>query len=160
MKNQALFTSNKKDWETPQELFDQLDRVFHFDLDAAASEQNHKCANYFTEETDGLTAKWGGGNVFCNPPYGSKETGEWTRKCYEEALNGASVVLLIPARTDRRSFHEYIWGKQGVDIEFIRGRLKFEVAGVSTEAAPFPSMLVFFNCDKEDVEMVKNVLRV
>lgn len=58
--NKALFTSNKNDWETPQSLFDTLDGIFHFELDAAANDQNHKCAQYFTEQTDGLTARWGG----------------------------------------------------------------------------------------------------
>lgn len=101
----------------------------------------------------------GGVTVFCNPPYGSKETGEWTRKCYEEASGGAHVVLLIPARTDRKSFHDYIWNKQNVDVEFIKGRLKFEVDGVSSDPAPFPSMLVFFNCDTSKIKEVRIALQ-
>ena len=108
---------------------------------------------YFTEETDGLAQDWGGHTVFCNPPYGSKETGEWTRKCWEEAQKpGTTVVLLIPARTDRKSFHEYIYKKNGVTIDFLPGRLAFELNGEpilnsngKPQPAPFPSMLVEFN---------------
>ena len=69
MKNKALFTSNKQDWETPKELFERLNSKYHFDLDAAASHQNAKLPNYFTADDDALLQEWQG-NVFCNPPYG------------------------------------------------------------------------------------------
>lgn len=107
---------------------------------------------YFTEESDGLHKDWGGETVFCNPPYGNKETGEWTRKCYEESKKpGTTIVLLIPARTDRHSFHKYIYNKPGVKVRFLEGRLAFEIDGEpirdkngSIMRAPFPSMLVEF----------------
>lgn len=56
----SLHTSKKQDWITPDWLFNQLDREFHFGLDAAASDLNHKCEKYFTEADDGLKQKWGG----------------------------------------------------------------------------------------------------
>ncbi len=60
-------------------------REFAFVLDAAATEQNRKCAMCFTPETDGLTQNWDcGGAVFCNPPYG-REIGKWVEKAYLEA---------------------------------------------------------------------------
>lgn len=105
-------------------FFDKLNEEFHFTLDPCADEFNHKCEKYFTKEDDGLIQDWQGETVFCNPPYGNKETGLWTKKCYEESLKpNTTVVLLIPARTDRISFHEYIYGK--AEIRFIKGRLKF-----------------------------------
>lgn len=158
--NKAMFTSNRKNWETPQSLFDKLDSVFHFDLDAAASDSNHKVATYYTAENDGLKHDWGGRKVFCNPPYGSKETGEWTKKCYEESLKeNTSVVLLIPARTDRKSFHDYIYQKNNIEIDFLPGRLRFEIEGEPTDAAPFPSMLVYFNCNPEKVQQARTIIR-
>ena len=54
MVNDALFSSDKNFWETPQKLFDELDAEFHFTLDVAASDENHKCARYFTQSDDGL----------------------------------------------------------------------------------------------------------
>ena len=78
---------------------------------------------------------------FATPPYG-REIGKWVKKCYEESQQGTSVVLLIPARTDTAYFHDYIYGK--AHIEFLRGRLKFELDGVPAQSAPFPSMLVFY----------------
>ncbi len=141
--NKSLLTSNKDDWCTPQAFFDELDREFHFDLDAAASSENAKCKRYFTKETDGLKNSWGG-TVFCNPPYGRKVI-EWVRKASSEAANGATVVMLIAARTDTIFFHEYIYNKPNVEIRFIKGRLKFtDEHGNGNDPAPFPSMVVIF----------------
>lgn len=135
-----MFSSKTDKWSTPQSFFDELNKEFHFTLDPCADCTNHKCDKYFTKEQDGLIQDWGGETVFCNPPYGNKETGIWTKKCYEESLKpNATVVLLIPARTDRKSFHDYIYGK--VEIRFIKGRLKF---GDGKNPAPFPSMIVIF----------------
>lgn len=146
------FMSEKNDWETPQSLFDELHAEFHFTLDAAASDQNHKLPRYYTQESDGLSQDWGGERVFCNPPYGDKETGVWTEKCWREAQKpNTLVVLLIPARTDRKSFHDFIYNRPNVEIRFLRGRLKFEDKGQAMGTAPFPSMLVIFN--KEEKSM-------
>ena len=142
MNTETLFSSKTDQWETPQAFFDELNAEFCFTLDPCADETNHKCDMYFTKEQDGLKQDWGGHTVFCNPPYGNKETGEWTKKCYEESKKpGTVVVLLIPARTDRKSFHDYIYGNPNVEIRFLKGRLKF---GNGNNPAPFPSMVVVF----------------
>lgn len=60
MADKVLFSSATDDWATPQDLFDKLDRTFKFTLDVCASEENHKCARYFTKEQDGLEQDWGG----------------------------------------------------------------------------------------------------
>lgn len=84
-----------------------------------------------------------GGVVFCNPPYG-RELPKWVKKSYEEAKKGSIVVMLLPARTDTRWFHDYIYGK--ADIRFIKGRLKFNDGKMS---APFPSMVVIYDTRKQ-----------
>lgn len=147
--NKALLSSNKDDWCTPQALFEELDREFHFDLDAAASDDNAKCKRYFTKETDGLHNSWGGGGtVFCNPPYGRKVI-HWVRKAAQEAEKGATVVMLIAARTDTIFFHDYIYKKSNVEIRFIKGRIKFtDKNGNGGAPAPFPSMVVIFRPPK------------
>ena len=53
--------------------------------------------------------------------------------------------MLIPARTDTKWFHDYIYGKQ--EVRFLPGRLKF---GGATTAAPFPSMIVIFDNRNEN----------
>lgn len=60
MVQKQLFSSATDEWETPQDLFDKLNSVFHFTLDVCASDENHKCAKYFTREQDGLKQSWGG----------------------------------------------------------------------------------------------------
>lgn len=145
MNTEVMFSSQTDQWATPQDFFDELNKEFHFTLDPCADEFNHKCEKYYTKEQDGLMQSWEGETVFCNPPYGNKETGIWTKKCYEESLKqNTTVVLLIPARTDRISFHKYIYGK--AEIRFVKGRLKF---GDGKNPAPFPSMVVIFNAKKK-----------
>ena len=122
--------------------FDELNEEFHFTLDPAANEENNKCETFFTKEQNGLTCLWGGHTVFCNPPYG-REIGKWVQKAWEEhKTSGNTVVMLLPARTDTRWFHEFIYGK--AEIRFVRGRLKF---GNATNSAPFPSMVVVWRGD-------------
>lgn len=140
----AAMTSNRDDWETPKELFEQLDLEFHFDLDAASSDANAKCRMHYTAEQNGLSQDWSGHRVFCNPPYG-RAISKWVKKCSEEAEKpGTLVVMLIPARTDTSYFHDYVLHRAS-EIRFIRGRLKFELGGVPRQSAPFPSMIVVFD---------------
>ena len=60
MNTSGIFSSKTDEWETPQWLFNEMNEEFHFDLDPAATDENHKCARYFTKEDDGLSKKWGG----------------------------------------------------------------------------------------------------
>jgi|SRR3989304_3105602 len=139
MLNQGLFTSKTDLWETPQLLFDQLNEEFNFDIDVCALAENAKCKNYYTPETDGLKQNWEG-TCWMNPPYGRKIV-KWVEKAYiESKKTGTTVVALLPARTDTKWFHEYIYMK-AKEIRLIKGRLKF---GDSKNPAPFPSMIVVF----------------
>lgn len=140
MNTEAMFSSKKNNWATPQAFFDKLDDEFHFTLDPCADDFNHKCDRYYTEKQDGLKQDWSGETVFCNPPYG-REIGKWVKKCFEEVYCGSCkcAVLLLPARTETRWFHDYIYNK--AEIRFIKGRLRF---GGSSDNAPFPSMVVVY----------------
>lgn len=134
--NKGLFTSNTDLWETPQDFFDRLNKEFNFELDVCATDENAKCEEYFTEETDGLKQEWTG-VCWMNPPYG-RQIGKWVKKAYESSLNGATVVCLLPARTDTRWWHDYCMKGE---IRLVKGRLKF---GDSKNSAPFPSAVVVF----------------
>lgn len=138
--NDVLLSSKRHDWETPQDFFNALDREFHFTLDPCATKETAKCKKYYTPEENGLIKSWGGETVFCNPPYG-RELPKWIEKCATESKH-AKVVMLIPARTDTKAFHKFIYHK--AEIRFIKGRLKFLVDGIEGQAAPFPSMVVIF----------------
>lgn len=86
MNTQLMFSSKSDLWSTPQELFDELDAEFGFNLDACALPENAKCDVYYTPEQDGLFQLWHG-TVWCNPPYG-REIGKWVAKAAKTAKNG------------------------------------------------------------------------
>ena len=143
--NRGLFSSAKDCWETPQSFFDGLNAEFHFDLDVCALPENAKCPRFYTPDDDGLAQPWDGVCNWCNPPYGS-QIAKWVKKAYLTARSGGGVtVMLLPARTDTRWFHDYIYGQ--AEIRFIRGRLKF---GDSKNSAPFPSMIAVFRPLEDD----------
>lgn len=142
-----MFSSANNKWCTPKGFFDKLNKEFNFTLDPCALPKSALCKKYFTPDDDGLKQSWDNEIVFCNPPYG-REIGKWIKKAFESV--GGVVVLLIPARTDTKYFHDYIYGK--AEIRFIKGRLKFvdmDYNGKEEDRkmspAPFPSMVVVYN---------------
>lgn len=128
--------SESVEWATPQAFFDELDREFGFTLDVCATDENHKCKNYYTIKENGLLQPWSG-VVWCNPPYG-RQIKYWVQKAYETSLTGTRVVMLLPARTDTAYWHDYVMKGE---VRFIRGRLKFNDG---KNSAPFPSAVVIF----------------
>jgi site-specific DNA-methyltransferase (adenine-specific) len=139
MNTELMFSSKTDLWETPQDLFDKLNNEFQFTLDVCATPENAKCDKFYTKEQDGLKHPWKG-TVWCNPPYG-RGIGQWVRRALFASVSGSTVVMLLPARTDTKWFHDYIYKRNNVEIRFIRGRLKF---GGSKNSAPFPPMVVVF----------------
>lgn len=136
----SLFGRSDSDlWETPDWLFEEISKeIGGFTVDVCALPENAKCKTYFTPEMDGLKQQWTG-KVWCNPPYG-REISKWIQKAYDShKAFGTTVVMLLPARTDTKWFHEYIYGR--AEIRFVKGRLKF---GKAENNAPFPSMIVIF----------------
>lgn len=123
-------------WETPQDFFDALDREFNFEVDVCALPENTKCVRFYSPAENGLLQIWKG-VCWMNPPYG-REIGPWVRKAYESSLAGATVVCLLPARTDTKWWHDYV--EKG-ERRFIKGRLKF---GGMKDNAPFPNVIVIF----------------
>ena len=60
MITKGMMSSNTDEWGTPVKFFEELDKEFQFTLDPCATNENHKCRNYFTKEQDGLKQNWGG----------------------------------------------------------------------------------------------------
>ena len=136
--NTALYSSRTEEWPTPKALFAALNREFGFTLDPCATRANAACSRYFTKVDDGLAQDWGVHTVFCNPPYG-RQIAAWAEKCFCAAQAGATVVLLIPSRTDTRYFHDWIYNK--AEVRFLRGRLRY---GDGPQSAPFPSLIAIY----------------
>ena len=145
MVDPVMFSSASEEWETPDRLFDDLHHEFGFTRDVCATARNRKRPKYWTKVDNALSKRWRG-VLWCNPPYG-RGIGLWVRKAATAAAGSATVVMLLPARTDTRWFHDWIWSTgaacplKGVEVRFIRGRLKFSG---HKNSAPFPSMIVIF----------------
>lgn len=144
-----MFSNKNNAWCTPRYFFDKLNEEFDFTLDPCCMPKSALCEKYYTPDENGLKQDWKGERVFVNPPYG-REIKHWVKKCFDEKDKAEVIVMLIPARTDTRYFHDYILGK--AIIRFIKGRLKFvdmdykgEEKDRKMSPAPFPSMLVIFN---------------
>ena len=154
MKTVVMFSRASDEWETPQDVFAALNLEFRFQIDCAARRENAKCDLFFGPDVlppynDALANDWTTGrppfSCFLNPPY--SRCREFVAKAAEEARKGCTVVCLVPARTDTRWWHEHVWDstrhrpRPGVEVRFIRGRLKF---GDGKNSAPFPSVVIVF----------------
>jgi phage N-6-adenine-methyltransferase len=131
------FSSKTDLWATPQAFFDKYHARYGFTLDVCATPENAKCAKFYTAKENALIQPWRG-VCWMNPPYG-RGIGRWMAKAWASFCEGATVVCLVPARTDTNWWHDY--AMKG-EIEFIKGRLKF--AG-HDNSAPFPSAVVAFD---------------
>ncbi len=133
MLNDGLLSSISQDWETPQDRFDEWNKIYKFTLDPCCTLDSCKCPTGMLEDLgqDGLAEPWAG-RVFMNPPYVDLKL--WIPKAVDEAKHRSAVkfvVGLIPARTDTLMFHKYIWDATlgqvypGVTLDFLEGRLIF-----------------------------------
>src|SRR3990167_10382521 len=107
------FSSKTDEWETPQAFFDELNKEFNFTTDVCATTENAKCFFYYDKEKDGLSQNWDDLRCWMNPPYG-REIGKWVKKASE--ARGGVVVCLLPARTDTKWFHDYIYNKAEIRL--------------------------------------------
>jgi site-specific DNA-methyltransferase (adenine-specific) len=134
--NRVPYSSGQPEWGTPYRLFDELHREFDFTRDVCASRKNFKLTSFWDQDDDALKQQWTG-VLWMNPLYG-RGIGTWCKKAYESRAT-ATVVGLIPARTDTQWWHQYVM--MADEIRFIKGRLRFQGA---KDGAPFPSAIVIF----------------
>ena len=151
------------DWETPDWLFDELNKEFHFGIDCAASEKTTKVNGfYMTKEDDALHPdnQWGPGAAtdcaWLNPPYG-RGVGDWVERAYLESRKGLTVVVLIFARTDTKWFHRF--AMKAAEIRFIKGRLRFLQDREQKDPAPAPSCVLVFTPWSEGPPAIKTIER-
>lgn len=165
------FSTGKDDWKTPEKIIDYAREQYSpkgFNVDLAAS-NNHVCAGWFGPNselwenvnnnlikqcTDSLDIDWSGWRnkdmaFWLNPPYSRGLQAKFVAKAMEQTHKGCRIVMLLPARTDTRLFHDYIWDQPNrclrpwvAELDFLKGRIVFEGA---KNGAPFPSMIVVFD---------------
>lgn len=160
-KMKVHFSSKSQTWNTPKYLFDELDALWNFTLDVACIESSALCEKYFTPTDNGLLQDWENNICWCNPPYDDIIT--WSKKCVLEYRTGSTVLMLIPARTDTKAFHEYLC-LDCTCICFIKGRLCFsdptkQTKRTKSNTAPFPSALFVFddNLTQEKLKYIQSL---
>lgn len=97
------------------------------------------------EGGDGLVDDWSGRLAFCNPPF--SEQLRWLRRALDQWRSGnvATVLCLVPCRTDSLFFHETL--SVVADIYLLRGRVKFLSPDGRAQSTPFSLMLVMLGAD-------------
>lgn len=127
---------NSDHWETPDQLYKDLDKEFHFEFDPCP----------LNATFDGLKIEWGGVN-FINPPYNRVDKPKFIQKAYDEWKKGKTCVLLIPSATGTKQFHDLIL--PNAKIRFVKGRIAFKgtntkVEYTTTNKGKHDSMIVIF----------------
>lgn len=140
IQREAMFSTGTEHWSTPDDLFDSLNSIYGFTVDACADTTNYKVKKYYNKKTNGLSQSWQDNVVWVNPPYG-RDIVEWVNKAYNEVSDSCTVVMLLPSRTDTKWMQDYVFGGAR-SVCFLRGRLKFSGSKTS---APFPSVIVVFS---------------
>lgn len=100
----------------PDPIWETYNARFHFTVDVCSSDANKKCVKHYTKETDGLKQDWTGERVWCHPLF-DQNIPKWVAKASESKC---TTVMLIPASTNAEYFHEYIYNKPNVSVEFLR----------------------------------------
>lgn len=113
-------------FETPDSLYDQLNSIFKFTVDAACTTSNCKCARGFfiDYDIDGLEESWDGERVFCNQPFSQKA--KWIVKAHSAVQYGGCpiCVMILPSNCmDGDAFQTYIY--PNYHFEVLKGRVSF-----------------------------------
>lgn len=172
MDNDLMFSRNRNDWETPPEVFNPLNEIFHFTVDCAASAENTKCPRFFGEGDNIILNDTD--SAFQNPPYTTTPRNlvfKIVNGVYEQArIHRVPVVILLPARTETKIWQKIIFK---MDYQFFfEGRLKFinphlpsyrADGNFKISPAPFPSALGIMNASHEQLadlqKAFKGILR-
>lgn len=166
---EQVFSTGKDNYGTPKWLFDWANENYGpFDIDLAASAENHKVDKYFTEEDDALKQSWHGYNAWLNPPYSKSLCKKFIAKAGKESLipynpkiitpqgtfaGLTRICMLLAARTSNQEWHKVIF-PLAHELIFVKGRVIFEG---ETLGAPFPSVLVIFGNYERKVLKVRTL---
>lgn len=148
------YSSESQTWNTPRKLFRDIDAHWKFTLDAACLPNSALCKKYYTPEDNSLIQDWGTEIVWLNPPYDDLKT--WLTKAVDAYKKGATVVILVPSRTDTQAFQLYA-AKECSCVCFIKGRLKFfdpdRDITKKENPAPFPSCIIVLDDNLTDAKI-------
>jgi phage N-6-adenine-methyltransferase len=136
--------SGKDNWITPPHIIKALEERYGPLFDPCPADSNLQILSTWDGKTDGLEMNWPQDQVcFVNPPFSNLAA--WAKKVWQQSYHyGVEVVMLLPARTDTKYFHNFICND--AELEFFKGRIRFinPETGKPGEAAPFPTMLAHY----------------
>lgn len=118
-----IFSGAKNDnWRTPDRFFHTVDGLFQFQWDLACTEEDKKCQNGITPDTDFLSlTRWEHpGNAWMNPPFSKAK--DFIQKAIN--LDIPTVVLYKANNLDTGTWQDVIlpWADW---IYVLRGRINF-----------------------------------
>jgi phage N-6-adenine-methyltransferase len=126
--DKTVSSEGKQDYATPMELMAAVVRDFgDVYLDLAASQQNTKCMEFFSEEDNSLLQPWADLKstsrefMWLNPPF--KRVTPWMEKCRIEAAKGARILTLTKASAGANWFREILLPNAAVFI--LQSRVQF-----------------------------------
>lgn len=127
---QKIQYTNKSDyWNTPSDLYANIINEGWIDYNPADS-----MITPFNQNV----SKYSGSKIYINPPFSLLSKQEMFETLVGLLVNNNKVLLLMPARTDTKYFHNFL--KLAPRVYFIKGRLAFNDKG----SAPFPTILLEF----------------
>jgi len=134
---------------TPSDFMAHVHAAFgEIDLDPCAHRLSPVVAHrriLLDEGGDGLVDDWSGRLAFVNPPF--SELTRWLERAHGEwsACRVATVVCLVPVRTDSALFHDRI--SADADIYLLRGRIRFLDPRGRAQPTPFSLMILTFGAE-------------
>jgi len=129
----------RDEWETPKELFNSLNKQYHFDFDCCAIGFNRKVA-YYTDKFEKFEFREIKGTGWMNPPFSK------AKKMFEQffyvLVRGVAIYRCDNLET--KIWQDVIF--KNADWIFIpKGRVKYE--GINGNGSRFPSALIGIGVD-------------
>lgn len=154
LSNAQIFTSNKKDWTSPEVILSRVRKLFKIGLDPCSNPMSIVRARreWSLPQNDGLSQSWGKGlrkgeGVFVNWPYGQQENPLWAAKVATEVKGkayGAGLICLVANRSAETWYQDHILAAKPTAIGQVHKRLRFSNA---KHVATFPSIVVYYGND-------------
>ncbi len=151
--NRIILQSNKQDWDTPFNFFNSLNKVFYFQLDPCAKQNNKLGTRYFiTEKENSLNLEWKY-NSFVNPPFKIQKL--FVKRAFDMSEKYNTInVCLIPSRVGGSLWHDFIFLNAKV-ICLMKKRLTF--GNAENQSTFYTSLVIFskFNLNRSQLTLLK-----
>lgn len=157
MTAQRTALSRSDEWETPQELFDQLCETYdiHPDTDVCATDSNSKCIGFIDKAMDTLkhNFQYHDDGLWCNPPH--SETKAFVLYMHEQwKLYNIPIMMLVPAGVLCRKyfaeiFEKFIETRHGVEWHPVRPRPAFLFEGKRLDSARQDYIVIIWRARKK-----------